>query len=635
MKSNIPERSKKSSNAESVPQKALAWRLAFAVVMALASVTFLPTLRNSFVDWDDLENFVDNPRYRGLGWSHLGWMFTTFHMGHYQPLSWVSLGLDYLLWGMNPAGYHVTNLVIHTANAGFFYVVSRRLLTMIWRAPENENSWRLTVSAALSALLFALHPLRVESVAWATERRDVLSGFFYLGAIYFYLRAHSGAHADAGSRQWLRRAVTFYALSLLSKATAITLPAVLLLLDIYPLRRLKGGLRHGFTPQLRAVWREKAPFLLLAAVFAVTALWAQQQASALRALDSYDAQARVAQAFYGLNFYLWKTLLPINLSPLYEIPPGLSLWTSFYLASAVGVAIVTVGLYLIRNRWPAGLACWVYYVVVLAPVLGIVQSGPQLVADRYSYLSCLGWAVLAGGLIFHFWRSLEATYKVLWVSKLVPAAGFAIALILASQAWTQTLIWRDTKTLWTHVIALNPDSSIAHYNLARYLAKHGDQAAAISHYRQALRVNPDDAEARNNLGLLLALRGEIEAASEEFRRAVQIDPNYAKAYFNMGRVLAREGDLENAMRHFKRALALSPKESEIHLGLGRILALRGNLDDAVTQIREALRLRSDFADAHVALARILAAKGDREQAEKHYQEALRLLKSQTQPTPSP
>lgn len=615
-------------------QGAIRW-LCPMIVAVVTCVSFFPALSNGFVDWDDFENLVDNPHYRGLGWGQLLWMFTTFHMGPYQPLSWMTLGLDYWLWGINPLGYHLTNLLIHTGNALFCYVISRRLLSVAFSISEAEGGWRLNLSAAVSALLFAIHPLRVESVAWATERRDVLSGFFYFWTIDCYVRAHSSQQIRADPRRSLRTALAVYVLSLLSKATAITLPVVLLVFDIYPLKRLPWNPRAWLLPETRAVLREKFPFLVAASLFAGIALLGQHQASAFRSLDTYGVSSRLGQAFYGASFYLWKTLVPLKLSPLYEIPPNFSPWNLQIFIGAATTIIVALSLYRLRNRWPAGLACWLYYVVVLAPVLGIVQTGPQLVADRYSYLSCLSWAVLAGGMIFYCQRSFKAKYGALSVSMVVPGAALAIVLVLASLAWTQTKIWRDTETLWGHVIALNPDSSIAHYNLGRYLAKHGNSAVAISHYREALRVRPDDAEARNNLGLLLAQQGEIEASLEEFRKAVQFDPNYAKAFFNMGRVLARQGDLENAVRHYERALALSSNEFEIHLGLGRLLAARGNLDDAANRIQEALRLKSDSADAHVALARILAAKGDKGRAEKHYQEALRLLKAQSQVTPRP
>src|ERR1043166_23734 len=211
------------------------------VILTVTLLSFGPILRNQFVDWDDYENLISNTHYRGLGWAQLSWMVTTFHMGPYQPLSWMTYGLDYLLWGMKPAGYHLTSLLFHAANAVFFYFVCRRILGIIWPNEPAHAPWHLSTAAAFAALFFSIHPLRVESVAWATERRDVVSGFFFLATVYFYLRATS--KVEAKSVRWLSAAFFCYVLSLLGKTTAIALPIVLLILDIFPLRRLEGAPR--------------------------------------------------------------------------------------------------------------------------------------------------------------------------------------------------------------------------------------------------------------------------------------------------------------------------------------------------------------------------------------------------------
>ena len=632
MKSNNPRSSRKSSKlTESHPRNA-AIRWVVPLIVAVATcVSFLPVLWNEFVDWDDYENLVSNASYRGLGWSQLRWMFTTLHMGPYQPLSWMTLGLDYLFWGMNPIGYHLTNLMLHAANAVFFFFICRRLLSTALSVADDEESWRVSLSSSFAALFFAIHPLRVESVAWATERRDVLSGFFFLWTIYCYLRANSNSPADARSRRWLGMALAVYVLSLLSKAIAMTLPLVLLILDIYPLRRLQWNPRPWFFPPQRQVLQEKIPFLVAAVPFALIAFLGQQQASALRSLESYGVGSRSSQAFFGASFYLWKTLDPIKLSPLYEMLPRFSPSDPSIIAGAAATLMLTLSLYLLRNRWPAGLACWTYSIVVLAPVLGIVQTGPQLVADRYSYLSCLSWAALAGGaLLYSLRRSNQKRSGAPSVLAAIVAAMVIMAMF-ASLTWEQTAIWRNTATLWSHVLKLDSNSSIAHYNLGRYLAKQGKHMEAISHYRQALSIRPDDADTHNNLGLLLAIQGQVDASLEEFQRATEIDPNYARAFFNLGRVFAQRGELEKALQNYRQALKLSPSEVEIHLGLGNVLARQGHPEAASAYFAKAVELNPDFADAHVALARLLATQGKKDEAENHYQQALQLLKSQNKP----
>ena len=603
------------------------------VVMIVSCVPFVPALWNDFVEWDDYENLVNNPDYRGLGWRQLRWMFTTFHLGPYQPLSWFTLGIDYLIWGMNPFGYHLTNLVLHAANAVFFYYVSRTLLSIVWSIPDEAGQAQLGWSAALAALLFAIHPLRVESVVWVTERRDVLSGFFYMGTIYAYLRANSNPHGDLQGRRWRNAALVLFILSLLSKATAMTVPAVLLLLDVYPLKRLQWQPRNWITPNGRTILREKVPFILVAVMFALVALWGQQQASAFKSLETHDLGSRLAQASFGAAFYLWKTLVPAKLSPLYEIPPYFTPWDPFIAAGAGATIIITASLWLLRARWPAGLACWAYHIVVLAPVLGIVQTGPQLVADRYTYLACLSWAALAGGLFLYFLqRSNQRQTRVLaGAVAAIAAAGILIPFALLT--WRQTAVWRDTGTLWRYALELDPNSSIAHYNLARFLATQGNQGEAVAHYHQALRIRPEDTDARNNLGLLLARQGKIGAALEEFQKTLDIDPHHARAYFNMGRVFARQREYELAIRNFQQALKLKPNEAEIYVGLGNVLVLQDRLEAATAQFELAIKLKPEFAEAHVALARTLAARNKKEDAEKHYQQALQLLKAQNTAPP--
>src|SRR3989449_1249970 len=249
--------------------------------------------RSQFVNWDDEENFLDNPHYRGLGWTHLRWMWTT-HLGHYIPLTWMTLGLDYLLWGMNPLGYHLTNLLLHAANAVVFFFVVRRILTLALLG-ASERGLALAVSAGFAALVFAIHPLRVESVAWATERRDVLSGLLYLLTILVYLRASERGERGRG---WYWGAVAVFVLALLSKSMVVNLPVVLLILDVYPLRRLGGALGWWREPA-RRVYVEKIPFVLLAAAASAVALMAQLSHDTMVSVVQLSAPGRLAVSVYG------------------------------------------------------------------------------------------------------------------------------------------------------------------------------------------------------------------------------------------------------------------------------------------------------------------------------------------------
>src|SRR6058998_2977196 len=408
------------------------------VIALITCAAFLPTLQNQFVNLDDNDNFLDNPHYRGLAWTHLRWMWTT-HLGHYIPLTWMTLGLDYLLWGMNPVGYHLTSLLLHAANAVVFFFVVRRLLTRALPG-LSERGHALAVSAGVAALVFAIHPLRMESVAWATERRDVLSGLFYLLTILMYLRAYE---FGARGRGWYWLAVAVFVCALLSKSMVVNLPVVLLILDVYPLRRLGGAIGWWSEPA-RRVYVEKIPFVLLAAAASAIAVMAQSSVHAALSLAQLSMPGRLAISAYGLSFYLWKMVVPVNLSPFYErglIDP----WATPFLLSYGLVLAITAIVLALRRRVPGLLAAWLAYIVVLSPVLGIFQSGSQIAADRYTYLAGLGGAILAGAGLLSCWRT-SRTSKT-GTPTTLPIAGVATCVVvgLGALTWNQAQVWHDSE----------------------------------------------------------------------------------------------------------------------------------------------------------------------------------------------
>jgi Flp pilus assembly protein TadD len=596
-----------------------------SLIALLSVVVFLPVLKNGFVSWDDYDVLLENRRYQGLGWTQLRWMFTTFHMSLYRPLTWVTLGLDYLLWGMNPLGYHVSSLIFHVVNAVLFYFVSVSLLRLAISISSIPGEIPLRTAAGFAALLFALHPLRVEAVTWISARNDLLSSFFILAALLCYLRAAAGEKKI----WWLSLALVIYALSLLSKASGMTLPMVLIVLDIYPLKRFRPG--RWFGSEAGKVWLEKVPFVFLGLGAAVIAAAAKQEAGAMAPFGQYGIARRLAQAVYGLAFYPWKTLLPIGLSPLYELPIHLNPWDRRFILSGAAVLTVTVVLLMARHRWPAVLASWACYVILLLPVLGVVQSGPQIVADRYSYLSCLGWAMLAGAGILYWWK--------LWHDGRMPRQVFVLAMGLVSvvlgglgvMTWRQSQVWHDSERLWRHAIAVadrsNFGSSVAHYNLGKTLGNEGNLEEAIEHYRQALQIDPAYVEAYNNLGSALFVRGEVKEAITNYRHALQVDPAHAKAHYNLAVVLANQGDLEEAIGHLRQALQIDPGYVKAHYTLGVALAGQGNLEEAISHFRQVLRIDPDSAEAHQGLAQALARQGKRDEAVQHYEQAVWILRS--------
>jgi protein O-mannosyl-transferase len=681
--------------AQSVPRSRAAKLASYLLPGLVALITFVvfsPALRNGFINWDDFETIVENQNFRGFTWSHLRWMFTTFHMGHYQPLSWLTFGLDYLLWDMDAFGYHLTNILLHSANAVVFYLVGLRLLAI---AAPISSAAVLKLAAGLSALLFAIHPLRVESVAWATERRDVLSGFFLLLTVFTYLEAAGAETRTRSRRGWMAVSAVFYVLSLLSKASGMTLPLVLLVLDVYPLRRLGGGLGKWFDADARRVWLEKLPFFIAAVAAGAVALTAQQKAGALVSTETHDLTGRIVQGLYGITFYMVKTLLPTNLAPLYEIPYDLHLFHWRVILAAAVFLLSSVGFFAARHRWPGAMAGWIVYLLLLAPVLGVAQAGLQLVADRYSYLSCMVWAILFATLLVGLWRQFMDGILRPGIAALFIAIPLFVLFGLGSLTWRQNEIWHDSETLWNHALAASP-SSMAHFhvgrftaqrgdlaeaekhlrraveinptndviqsNLALVLARRGNLAEAMAHFYRALEINPADPATLNNMGITLAQQGKLDEAIQHFQRSLEIKPHDASGHTNMANLLLNRGDVDAATHHLQVAIKIDPADADNHNSLAMISAKRGNLTEAAAYLRRvvelkpsdagaannlavtlakqgqlgeaaehfeaALRIDPNFAEAHAGLARVLAAQKKPEEAMRHYQEALRILKAQ-------
>src|SRR5437667_3994637 len=602
-----------------LPQRRGFW-LVPALIALVTFAAFLPVLQNQFVDWDDQRNFLDNHHYRGLGWTHLRWMWTT-HLGHYIPLTWMTLGLDYLLWGMNPVGYHLTNLLLHAANAVVFFFVVRRLLARALPSP-SEHGYALAVSSGVAALVFAIHPLRVESVAWVTERRDVLSGLFYLVAILLYLRACEGG---ARGRGWYWLSVAAFVGALLSKSMVVNLPVVLLIVDVYPLRRL-GGAVGWWSEPTRRVYVEKIPFVLLAAAASAIALWAQLSHDTMVSVVQLGGLGRLAVSMYGVSFYLWKTVAPVNLSPLYELPPTVNPWAMPFLLS-YGLVLAITGIVLaFRRRVPGLPAAWVAYIVVLLPVLGIFQSGPQIAADRYTYLAGLGWAILGGAGLLSCWRSSRRSKTGTPATWLL--AGFALCVVvgLGVLTWNQVHVWHDSEKLWSHAVAIDPGSAVGQYSRGLVLAQQGKLTEAMEHYQTALRINPDYADAHNNVGAVLADQGRLAEAIEHYREALRLKPDFADAHYNWGNALAQQGKPAEAIEHYRQALRIKPDDALSHTNWGVELAQQGKLAEAIDHFREALRIKPGDALAHRNLGLALTQQGKPAEAFEHFQQAGRAKK---------
>ena len=559
-----------------------------AALIALAVfAVFAPALVNGFVVWDDDFNLTNNPRYRGLSPAHLRWMFTTVHGGHYQPLSWVTLGLDHALWGMNPMGYHLTSVLLHAANAVLFYFLLRAVL------PEKMTAGPTRLAAVLGALAFGIHPLRVESVAWVSERRDVLAGLFWLLTLLAYLRAQRTRDRRA---TWLGVSLCCFGLSLLSKAWGITLPVVLLLLDAWPLHRFADR-----APGSRArVMLEKVPFALLALAGVLAAFEAQRRIPAMRTLSQEGPLARAAQASWALCFYVGKTILPVRLAPLYLLELHVDPFRPRYLAAMLVVATVTVGVVMMRRRWPWACVVWLTYAVIASPVLGVAQTGPQSAADRYTYLACLPWAALVAAA---FGRAFAAGATVLPIRL---TSAVVVLVVLATLTVRQERVWRDSRALWEQAVRIDPTNWVAWTN--RGWARHleGDDDGAMADYEAALRISPDYFMALNNRGYTKQIRGDLAGAAADYEAALAVYPTYADAWYNRGTVRQAIGDLKGAIDDYSETIRLSPQDPRPWNNRGWVRQRLGDLPGAVADYSEALAVAPPGGSERPIMERNLA-----------------------------
>ncbi|MFH0962506.1 MAG: tetratricopeptide repeat protein [Planctomycetota bacterium] len=621
-------------------------------VACLTFVAFLPTLQNGFVNYDDDANLVLNKHYKGLGWANLAWMFTTFHLGPYQPLSWLTYAIDYELWGDKPVGYHLTSLLLHSASAGLLFLLSLHFAQIAFGARPRGKDF---LACAIAVLFFSVHPLRVESVAWATERRDVLSGFFFLLAVLAYLRAGERRTEAPGAYGKLVPAIVFYALSLASKATAMTAPVILLLLDVYPLRRLPAAPWRWFAAPYRRVITEKIPFLALAIAAGALAVVGQSRSEALR--EHLGFADRLGVAAFATVFYLRKAVFPAGLYPLYELRPEFHALSAPVIVSAASLLAITAALVAFRRRRPALLVTWIAYLGLLSPVSGVVPIGLHLAADRYTYLPLMAWSVLlAGGLmqLFSYLRTRGGT------AGRYALAGGLIAVLAAFGAltWRQSRVWRDSKTLWEHTLAQDGRSSVAHLNLGAALYDAGKRDEGEAHYREALHLRPRYARAYNNLGRALLEKGDPKAATELFATAVKLEPKLAQAHYNLGTALLRQGEPAKAVKALEEALRIDPDLSEAQVNIAVSYLASGEIDKAqheyeaarardpddgdslynlatihlrrdetsraIELYRKSIHARPDFAPAHFNLGNALLRAGRADEAIGAFREAIRL-----------
>jgi Flp pilus assembly protein TadD len=594
------------------------WLVAAMLAMVTLAL-FWQSMRHDFINYDDDDYVTSNVHVQnGLTLENVTWAFLNPVSANWHPVTMLSHMLDCEIFGLKPWGHHLTSLLLHTFNTVLVFLLLHRMTGALWRT-------------ALVAALFAWHPLHVESVAWVAERKDVLSTFFGLLTLLCYVR-FAQKRSIAKSRDSRARmngltvepgqghidyclALFFFALGLMSKAMLVTWPFIMLLLDYWPLQRMAHE-KWQAARILRLV-REKIPFLALAAAASAVTLAVQKQGGAVMAVESFPLGERVENILMSYCRYLGKIFWPTDLAVFYPHPGYWSM--DVVLLATLFLCGISALLFVDRWRHPFLLMGWLWFLGMLAPVIGLVQVGGQAMADRYTYLPSLGLFILT------IWGVYELTRRWRYHDIALSVAGLTAIILCLGATWQQLGHWQDSETLFGHALAVTENNYVAHNNLGLALKIKGQTEEAIRQFQEAIRLTPGFAEAHNNLGIALGEQGQIDEAMSQFQEAVRLKPDNAEVHNNLGATLSEKGQTDQAMSQFQEALRLAPDNSDAHNNLGKALGTKGQTDDAIGQFREALRLTPGFAEAHNNLGIALGQQGQIDEAIRQFQEALHIM----------
>jgi tetratricopeptide (TPR) repeat protein len=565
------------------------------ICLWLALVTLLvyePVFHAQFIGYDDPDYVSANPHVlSGITLANLRWAFVTNHAGNWQPLTWISLMLNSQYFGPRAGAFHAVNLLLHVANT---------LLLFLWLYGATGAKWR----GALVAALFALHPLHVESVAWITQRRDMLSTLFWMLALLVYTD-----YAKTSRISHYFFALALFGIGLMAKPMLVSLPFVLLLLDYWPLGRFAE--RRTFRPLI-----EKLPFLAFSIASSVITLFAHQRVHAMMPLDMAPIFVRAQNATLAYIAYIGKLFRPAGLAVIY--PYNLHPSPIHALVSLAALMIVSVAVISTRRSKPYLFTGWLWFLVTLAPVIGIIQVGPQAMADRWTYISFIGLFIILA------WGGSDALNR-LRIPSFAQAIGASIALVLcAGLTRAQLQYWHDGIALFQHAMNVTVPNGTAEAQLGFELAQQGQDDEAIAHYKAALQSHPRADGTWNNLGASLAATGKLEEAIDAFQNALKLDPSMSDAHGNLALALARSGRLQESLIHFGDAARLEPENANVHNVYAVMLGAAGRTNEAMQEFQIALQLAPDSAATHVNLANLLVKQHARDEAMAHYSEALRL-----------
>ena len=559
---------------------------------AMTLVVFSPTLDAGFLKWDDQLYVTANTHVlAGLTWQGLWWALTTAHSPYWHPLTWLSHMADVQLFGLDAGSHHLVSVVIHVVNAVLLFDLLRSATRAHW-------------PSAFVAAMFAVHPLHVESVAWIAERKDVLSVFFSLLALRFYI-----VYVSGGLRRHFWAAVALFICAVMCKPMAITLPLVLLLLDFWPLQR-------------RASWGEKTPFLVVAAVASAATVAVQWNVGAVAGLDLFSWSRRFANAVMSYGLYLRDALWPSRLAAFYPWTAQIIWWQ--LLIAVTALVAITVAAFTWRRRYPFVLAGWLWYLITLLPVIGLVQVGEQSRADRFMYFPLVGLSIIVA------WGMATLASRTRgWTGRLIPLAATAAIVGCSIAARSQVRYWHDDVTLWRHATEVTDRNYLAYDLLGLAQKERHEWDAALASYSEALSFSPPRqpefaALVHNNIAYVLVQQGKLPDAIAHYRRAIAIRPELPESHLDLGATLVMAGKAADAVPHYQEAIRLKPGMAPAYNGLGAALALQGQRREAIPQYREALQLDPTLALAWANLGAALAEERQWPEAANSFVRALKM-----------
>ena len=597
-----------------------------SVISLLTLISYLPALRNGFVNWDDIPYILENNHIRSLDSEFMGWAIEGM-VPYWHPLTWISHAVDYGLWGLNPAGHHLTNIIFHALNAGIAVWLAVRLLEVVNESKKRAgkaavfDKQALLIAGGAAGLLFGIHPLHVESVAWISQRKDMLYCLLSMLAVLNYLRyaRHKARTTGTGGtcqQFYFSKAyyatLTLFFLSLASKPMAVTLPVILLLLDWYPLERIVSR------KSLPALIVEKIPFFVLSGAISLSTVLAHQTtAGGFISLEESPLASRTLVVFRGLMLYLWKIIAPFDLLPIYPYPGDISLADPVYLAAILLMSVITVACLLIAKKQPYWLAVWAFFIITLFPVLGFFHTGREFMADRFVYLGVLGPFILAGAGVARIFPQKKTILRTIAVAV---AASLTVTLLYLTIK--QIDIWRNTISLWSHYIERHPRTLPEAYFL-RAGAFRDDHRLdrAIEDYTTAVSIDGTYAMAFFDRGEVFLETGRYDSALEDFNRVITLKPDFPDGHVGRGNTYLIKGQIKRALEEYNLALACDPGSYKAYSGRGYAYKSVGKFDKAIEYYSKALSLKPDLMNVYVGRGDLYLKTGAEDLALKDYQKA--------------